>query len=362
MAPSSIYLIDIPFLLAVMVAGWYCYVFGLAVLPGLPRAWRHVVRAVVAVFAVGGLAAKTVSPYLPGIAAWRPVTTVFLTGAAVLFYLALGLALVIAADFVWRRVERSRAPESAPGLSAALPPAGQPGRRTSVWRIAVGAVVAVSVGLTAYGSYAFRHPVTTEVTVAKADLPVAFAGFRIALVTDIHVGPVTGAAEVRALVGRVNAAQPDLVVIAGDTVSGPARQLCSELAALADLEAPEGVVITTGNHEFRFGVDEWLECFAGLGLRVLDNAVMRIERRDETIDVIGVNDRQGSGAHAANLPKAAAELSASPRGPTAADGRFRLLVAHEPVQAKTDDGLPRALGVDVQLSGHTHGGQLWPLG
>ncbi|MDR1449850.1 MAG: metallophosphoesterase [Propionibacteriaceae bacterium] len=351
--------------LAALGAVWFVYNIALTRLTRLPKLWRRVVEVSLAVLLVGGFLSLTVSRFLPNLPAWRPLLAVFLTGVAFLFYLALVLVPLLITAGVRRLAGFHGAPASdAPPRRAlpsgrAAPPAGRwlRGCRTVV----VGAL-AVSAAVTAYGSYAFHCLVTAEVTVAAADLPAAFDGFRIALVTDIHLGPVTTGADVQAIVERVNAAQPDLIVLAGDLVDGSVEDLGGELSALSGLQAREGTVVTTGNHEFRLDTDAWLAAFQSYGLRVLDNSALQIQRSGVSFDVIGVNDRQGSGAHGANLAKAAQMLPGGAAAAVGGAGRFRLLIAHEPVQALMEDNLPAALGVDVQLSGHTHGGQLWPLG
>ncbi|MDR1265525.1 MAG: metallophosphoesterase [Propionibacteriaceae bacterium] len=236
-------------------------------------------------------------------------------------------------------------------------------------------------------------------TVWSADLPIQFDGLRVALISDIHLGPSISGAFVADLVDQVNAAQPDLIVIAGDLVDGTVAQLGDEMAPLARLEATYGTVLTTGNHEFMTGdVDDWLDFWRGQGITVLDNSAIQLTRPGASIDIIGINDRRGTGAHRPDLAAAFASLpqvgdgdgrpdgtdgsdGTSGTGGTSGgtgeaagtvdscaeaevcvvgDGRFRLLVAHQPIQALSNDDQPARLGVDLQLSGHTHGGQLWP--
>jgi predicted MPP superfamily phosphohydrolase len=358
----------LPTVLVLIAVGvvWFCYTYGLIGLTELPRPWDRIVKAVVAVLVIGGLLAMTVSRFLPDIPAWRPVTATLLTGVAFLFYLALGLALIIVADFIWRFVDRRRGAAAAPRAPrrAALPAQGasaSQARRLTIWRIAVAAVTACSLLVTGYGLYAAHHVKTTEVEVSSSDLPPAFDGYRIALISDIHLGPSLSGQFVADVVAQVNQAGPDLIVIAGDLVDGPVDQLGGELSSLGDLQAPDGVVVTTGNHEFAGDVDAWLAFFNGLGLKVLDNSGFEVVRSGAVIDILGINDRQGSGAHSASLPEAVQFMAAEYNSAVDGRDRFRLLVAHEPVQVFTDDDLPASVGIDVLLSGHTHGGQLWPL-
>jgi predicted MPP superfamily phosphohydrolase len=200
-----------------------------------------------------------------------------------------------------------------------------------------------------------------------AEFPEAFQEYRIALISDIHVGAGFGRDHVEQIVEKTNAAAPDLVVIAGDLVDGTVDQLGDDLAPLADLEAPDGVLVTTGNHEFYSGAGPWVEFWENdLGLNVLDNEAVVISREGsagtEYLGILGVNDRSGRPPLAADIQAAWDDLiEQNPLA--AADDRSatQILIAHQPLQALTDDGLPGRLGIDAQLSGHTHGGQLWPI-
>jgi predicted MPP superfamily phosphohydrolase len=222
-------------------------------------------------------------------------------------------------------------------------------------------VLVLSAATTAYGAVKAQHPEVNEVTVTSADLPAPFAGLRIAVISDIHVGPGISGAFVERLVDQVNAAQPDFIVIPGDLVDGPVSQLGPELAALGRLEAPYGVVLTTGNHEFYSGdVTQWIDYWRDLGITVLDNSGIQLTRQGTTIDVLGINDDQGSGRYEPDLEAAAETLHQAFGAPVDGRGRFRLLIAHEPAQALAGQD-PADYGVDVQLAGHTHGGQMWPF-
>ncbi|MDR0990715.1 MAG: metallophosphoesterase, partial [Propionibacteriaceae bacterium] len=164
------------------------------------------------------------------------------------------------------------------------------------------------------------------------------------------------------LVDQVNAAEPDLIVLAGDLVDGTVPQLSAELTSLSRLEARYGVVLTTGNHEFYGGdVDRWMRWWRDQGIIVLDNSGIQLTERGVSIDILGIHDTSGTGRHEPDLRAAAESLAASFGTPVDGAGRFRLLIAHEPRQALAEIDPPVQFGVDVMLSGHTHGGQLWPF-
>ena len=214
-------------------------------------------------------------------------------------------------------------------------------------RVAAPLVVAVALGVTGYGAWEASHPSVTAVELASPELPAAFDGTRVALVTDLHAGAVRSADFTRGVVDLVNAQHPDLIVIAGDLEDGYATRYGPELEPLRDLEAPLGVYATTGNHEMYQDTANWVRAFEDLGITVLKNQSVELERGGATITLAGVHDHEGSGEFAPDPDAALAGVD--PAG-------FVLLSAHQPRQAFDVEGR----GVDLQLSGHTHGGQLWP--
>ncbi|MBM6404663.1 metallophosphoesterase [Phycicoccus sp. CSK15P-2] len=224
---------------------------------------------------------------------------------------------------------------------------GSDGRRR-LNRVTSPLVAALAVGLTGYGAWEASRPAVTTVEVSSPQLPAAFDGTRVALLTDLHAGAVRSAAFTRKVVDLTNAQRPDLVVIAGDLVDGRAERYAQEVAPLADLEAPLGVYVTTGNHEMYRDTANWVAAFEELGLRVLRNESVPLERDGERVDLVGVHDYSGDGPFAPDYDAALAGTE---------PGRFSLMSAHQPRQALALEGR----GVDLQLSGHTHGGQLWPL-
>ncbi len=186
-----------------------------------------------------------------------------------------------------------------------------------------------------------------RVRVALAKLPPALQGYRIAQVTDLHVGPLLGRDFVQEVVRRVNALEPDLVAITGDLVDGTVAQLSDQIAPLKDLHAKDGVFFVTGNHEYYTGdVDEWLAWLSGIGIRPLRNE--RVLIRDG-FELAGTDDYNARGrGHRQDIPKALS--GRKPDKPV-------VLMAHQPRSFIEAAGL----GVDLQISGHTHGGQIYPF-
>ncbi|MFJ7776718.1 metallophosphoesterase [Streptomyces yangpuensis] len=237
------------------------------------------------------------------------------------------------------------AADGAPSEPAAAAPGGGLTRRTFVARAVGGAAAAVAVGTVAGGTYGvLRGPSVRRVQVPLAKLPRAAHGFRIAVVSDVHLGPVLGRAHAQRIVDTVNRTQPDLIAIVGDLVDGSVPDLGPAAEPLRGLTARHGSFFVTGNHEYFSGAEQWVEHVRELGLTPLENA----RRALPHFDLAGVNDiqgeREGSG------PDFRAALGDRDRT------RAAVLLAHQPVVIH--DAVKH--GVDLQLSGHTHGGQLWP--
>ncbi|MGV9250943.1 metallophosphoesterase [Streptomyces sp. NPDC003697] len=229
--------------------------------------------------------------------------------------------------------------------AAAPAPAADPTRRLFVSRAVAGAVAVAAVGTVGAGTYGvLRGPRVKRVTVPLAKLPRAAHGFRIAVVSDIHLGPVLGRGFAQKVVDTIDATQPDLIAVVGDLVDGSVKDLGPAAAPLARLRARHGAYFVTGNHEYFSGAEQWVEEVRRLGLHPLENARTEMPY----FDLAGVNDVEGESQ--GQGPDFGAALG--DRDPA----RACVLLAHQPVQ------IHEAVrhGVDLQLSGHTHGGQLWP--
>lgn len=221
--------------------------------------------------------------------------------------------------------------------------------RRRVHRTGSAIVAVVSVTAVGYGVWEAAHPRVTATTVALDRLPPEFDGTRVALVSDLHVGPSRGAAFVRGVVEQINAESPDMIILDGDLIDGTVELVGADLEPLKELSAPMGVFAVSGNHEFYAGDGgAWLDLWDSLGVTVLRNSHETVTAGDASIDIAGINDAT---APAPYEPDLAAAL----------DGRgsedFVLLLAHQPLQALEAS----EMGVDMQVSGHTHAGQIWPL-
>ncbi|MGV4889025.1 metallophosphoesterase [Streptomyces viridosporus] len=232
-----------------------------------------------------------------------------------------------------------------PGAETSSEIPSGPSRRLFVSRVVGGAAAAAALGTVGYGTYGvLRGPRVKRVTVPLAKLPRAAHGYRIAVVSDIHLGPVLGRGFAQKVVDTINSTQPDLIAVVGDLVDGSVKDLGPAAAPLAQLTARHGSFFVTGNHEYFSGAEEWVEEVRRLGLRPLENARTELPH----FDLAGVNDVAGE--NEGQGPDFARALGDRDRA------RACVLLAHQPVQ------IHEAVdhGVDLQLSGHTHGGQLWP--
>jgi uncharacterized protein len=232
-------------------------------------------------------------------------------------------------------------------LAGALPK--DPERRRFLAR-AIAAAVAGTAGVLGLGGLinVARGFTVKHVRVPLAKLPAGASGYTIVQLTDVHVGPTIGRDFVESAVKETNALSPDLIVITGDLVDGSVEQLRELVAPLGGLRAKDGVFFVTGNHEYYSGADPWIAHLTTLGIRVLRNE--RVDVRG-VFELAGVDDTSSGRIlphHGQDVAKAVAG-----RDPT----RALVLLAHQPKAFKE----AVAAGVDLQLSGHVHGGQIVPF-
>ena len=221
----------------------------------------------------------------------------------------------------------------------------------AVERISAQAVAAAAVGVTAWGFInARRTAAVRRVDVPIAGLPASLHGFTIAQLSDLHVGPTIRRPYVERVVAVVNTLDADLVAITGDLVDGSVRELAPHVAPLADLRSRAGTFFVTGNHEYYSGADAWVRELRRLGLTVLLNEHRVVQRGDAVLVVAGVTDFSAGHFDRAGASDPTRALAGSP--PAA----LRVLLAHQPRSAEAAE----AAGFDLQLSGHTHGGQFLP--
>jgi predicted MPP superfamily phosphohydrolase len=195
-------------------------------------------------------------------------------------------------------------------------------------------------------------PEVVEVDVPIAGLPPEAEGFRIVQITDVHVGPTIKGDFLAAVVERINALEPDLVAVTGDLVDGWVDQLRDEVAALGQIRARHGAFFVTGNHEYYWDGLAWCDLVASHGLTVLVNEHRVIDHDGAKLLVAGVPDVSAGGMVAAHASDPAKACAGAPEGCGA-----RILLAHQPrsIYAAAE------AGYDLVITGHTHGGQYFPM-
>ena len=196
-----------------------------------------------------------------------------------------------------------------------------------------------------------RRARVVNVDVPLHNLAPALHGFSIVQISDIHVGTTIRKKYVEKIVEAVNALKPDLIAVTGDVVDGSVRDLRVHTAPLAGLRAPHGAFFVTGNHEYYSGASAWTAEFARLGLRVLLNEHIVIEHQGASLVIAGVTDFSSDRFNPSQRSDPHIALAGAP-----ADAGVRILLAHQPRSAPA----AASAGFDLQLSGHTHGGQFWP--
>lgn len=226
----------------------------------------------------------------------------------------------------------------------------EPASHALASRFVAGFVLLSVAAITSYAIRAALGPIRVRrLTLTIPKLPAAFDGFRIVQLTDIHVGPTIGSERINEIIKKTEQLSPDLVTITGDLVDGSVEDLGPIVAPLQTLSATHGSIFVTGNHEFYSGAEPWMEFVDQLGIKVLRNERVTIEIDGAHLDIAGVHDWDAAPfGHAPNLDAA---LDGLP------EGRQVVLLAHQPRQIH--EAAER--GVALQLSGHTHGGQIHPF-
>ncbi len=227
------------------------------------------------------------------------------------------------------------------------------GRREFLAQLLASGVGVFGLALSGWGVWSAIRPVEVKrVAVRLRKLPESLRGLRLVQLTDMHVGLTIGRDFVEDVVQKVNALEPDIVAITGDLIDGSVRDLGASVAPLGEIRSRLGTYFVTGNHEYYSGADSWLSFLEGLGIRALRNEHVELEKNGDAIHLAGVDDwtaHQFGNGHGADVARAVEGRDAS---------KPVVLLAHQPIQF--DEA--REHGVDLQISGHTHGGQIFPFG
>ncbi len=322
--------------------------------PGRSRRRLTVLLVSLGVLPVAALLTRRSIP----LEAAAPLDWVAYSWLGIAFYTALALLALEPVRWAARWGGRRRPPPGAgvaPEGTERTPPeaAAAPSRRLFLARSLAVTAGAVAVGTAGTGAYlANAAPVVRRVPVTLADLDPALDGLRIVTFSDGHLSATYGGRRFERVVEMVNAQRPDVVAVVGDLVDGSVEDLREDVAPLGDLVSEYGVFFVTGNHEYFVDTTAWLRHLPTLGVQVLRNERVAITRGGASFDLAGIDDRI---AASSGVPGHGADLDAALDGRD--DATPVVLLAHQPVMVEQ----ARAAGVDLQLSGHTHGGQLWPL-
>jgi predicted MPP superfamily phosphohydrolase len=227
-------------------------------------------------------------------------------------------------------------------------------------------------------------PRLVRVTIPMPGLPQCLSGYQVAMLSDVHGGPLVGLSDVGMYVAQLNALEADAELLVGDLADGPPTERGDELAPVRELNAPDGAFYVTGNHEYYHGStgNDWLRWMESQPtVTVLNNTGVTLPVRDrrlgrfpdcqdaDTFDLLGVVDRtacrndpslceEGFGTRV-NLAVAAAKAKLKPEqaAQLGTPDRASLLLAHQPLDADS----AASAGLTAQVAGHTHGGQIWPI-
>jgi predicted MPP superfamily phosphohydrolase len=219
-------------------------------------------------------------------------------------------------------------------------------------RLRAATAVGVGAAVAAVGfAQARRGPVVESIAIRIPGWPPALSGLRIVQITDVHIGSLPPPGYLARIVEQVRALQPDLVALTGDLIEERVSHFRHELAPLARLCPPLGGYFVTGNHDYYAGISAVIEEVAAAGFTVLRNQRVRISRGDAHFELAGVDDPTGV-AYDGHGPAYAEALG------NRSDQSPLILLAHDPRAVRESS----RYGVALQLSGHTHGGQIWPGG
>lgn len=268
----------------------------------------------------------------------RALSWVAYVWLGVLFYLFISTAMLDLATSVF-----VFATERGPELATSRP--FLRGRALMICGITLlASLAALRIGL--------QPPVTKRIEIALDRFPEALDGFRIVQISDVHIGPLLGERFSALVTERVNALEPDLIAVTGDLVDGRVKSIAKQVEPFRELRAEHGIYFVTGNHDYYSGADDWVSLVTSYGWHTLRNRSVSIGTSGAEFELVGVDDPHGdmlenSGGEDLNLALRDVDTT-----------RAVVLLAHDPATFRRARKIP----VGLQLSGHTHGGQIWPFG
>lgn len=220
-------------------------------------------------------------------------------------------------------------------------------RQGSVYSLGLLPMAPVGVGM----KNAFADPELVRQEIVLPERAFAMKGLKAVQISDLHIGSLLMGDWLEPLVKRVNALKPDIIFITGDLIDGTVASLKKDIAHLADLQARYGVYVVTGNHEFYSGVESWITHFKSLGLTVLTNEHRIVDISESRLLIAGMWDHAGHRFGEEYRENAVDAVAGAP------GHEYSIMLAHQPNSIE----LSADIGIDLQLSGHTHSGQYWPF-
>ncbi|MCX5097639.1 metallophosphoesterase [Streptomyces sp. NBC_00365] len=335
----------------------------------LRRAGRAAAVALTILVPTGVLAAQYANPTHIAWLAWPAFVWVALAAYLLMTLVVLEIPVRLTARALRRRTgsglvvpaQAPRVPVAQQGHSVAAPTTGdthpQPAqdaprmmdRRLVLARSVALLATTTAVATTGYGFHrGLGAPDVKVVPVALRRLHPSLDGMRITMASDLHLGPFFGRPHTARMVRMINDTSPDLVAIVGDLSDSSAQDLATHAAPLTRLSSPHGTFFVTGNHDYRHDIDAWIATLADFRVTTLRNTRTLIKHRHGAIDLAGVTDITGEQNHdTPDYDRALGDRDAS---------HPVVLLAHQPVQVHE----AARHKVDLQLSGHTHGGAFFP--
>jgi predicted MPP superfamily phosphohydrolase len=329
------FIVFLSVLLLVLGGGHYYLWARLVRDPSWGEPWRAIGTAIFVALplgiVIGGILFRGLS---------RPLSAFLFTWMGVALFLMMSFFAIDLAQAVLRLWQLVRG--GVPGGEELADPA----RRQLLARSFAGAASATAVALSGASIRSGLGEVELrEVEVKLPRLPKALSNLTLTQLSDVHIGStVMKPKDIAALVEKTNATKPDAIVITGDLIDGSVERLLEHVAPLARLSARYGVYFVTGNHEYYSGVGPWVQHLRKLGIRVLSNERVQLGDDGASIDLAGVDDSSADPDYARAF---------AGRDPE----RELVLLAHQPKQIEA----AASAGVGLQISGHTHGGQIWPF-
>lgn len=224
------------------------------------------------------------------------------------------------------------------------------GPEVAYFKMMITVSVAGCLSLYAYWQ-AKRGPKVKQQNIALTKLPKALSGFKIVQISDLHIGDIIQQDYIKNTVKLCNAEQADLIVITGDLVDAPVEHLTHLAEELKHLSAKHGVYFVTGNHEYYAGAQAWITYLQSINIQTLHNASVQIGEKKHRFNLIGIDDISGGHflpGHGPDIQQAMKHCQPE---------ELNILLAHQP-KSITD---AEQYAIDLQLSGHTHNGQIWPF-